>query len=118
MVGKVDNMKWSYTGGKINVSSHEEEQQFLLKELIEEADKHRAKKQKIIIFFIFLSLTLLVMQSYGANLEEGITISDDIALYFYIGCMFVCIKKRGNFLPLSTRQETLNLSLVVYYPKH
>ena len=46
-------MKWSYTGGKINVSSHDEEQQFLLKELIEEADRHRAKKQKIIIFFIF-----------------------------------------------------------------
>ena len=78
-------MKWSYTGGKINVSSHDEEQQFLLKELIEEADKHRAKKQKIIIFFIFLSLTLLVMQSYGANLEEGIAISEEIAPYFYIG---------------------------------
>lgn len=78
-------MKWSYTGGKINVSSHDEEQQFLLKELIEEADKHRAKKKKIIIFFIFLSVILLVMQSYGANLEEGITISDEIATYFYIG---------------------------------
>ena len=47
-------MKWSYTGGKINVSSHEEEQQFLLKELIEEADKHRAKKQKLLSFHLFV----------------------------------------------------------------
>ena len=78
-------MKWSYTGGKINVSSHDEEQQFLLKELIEEADRHRAKKQKIVIFFILLSIILLVMQSYGANLEEGIAISEEIAPYFYIG---------------------------------
>tara|TARA_B100000945_G_scaffold270164_1_gene231368 strand:- start:251 stop:592 length:342 start_codon:yes stop_codon:yes gene_type:complete len=77
-------MKWSYTGGKINVSSHEEEQQFLLKELIEEADRHRAKKQKIIVFFIFLSVILIIMRSYGANLE-GIVISDEIAPYFYIG---------------------------------
>ena len=30
-------MKWSYTSGKIHVSSDEEEQQFLLEELIEEA---------------------------------------------------------------------------------
>ena len=78
-------MKWSYTGGKINVSSHDEEQQFLLKELIEEADRHRAKKQKIVIFFILLSIILLVMQSYGANLEEGMVISEEIAPYFYIG---------------------------------
>jgi len=79
-------MKWSYTSGKINISSEEEEQQqFLLKELIEEASRHRSKKKKVIIFFIFLSVILLVMQSYGANLTEGITISDEIAPYFYIG---------------------------------
>ena len=35
-------MKWSYTSGKINVSSDEEEQQFLLEELIEEASRHQA----------------------------------------------------------------------------
>ena len=29
-------MKWSYTNGKLNVSSDETDQQFLLKELIEE----------------------------------------------------------------------------------
>ena len=32
-----------------------------------------------------LSIVLLVMQSYGANLEEGIAISEEIAPYFYIG---------------------------------
>ena len=72
-------MKWSYTSGKINVSSEEEEQQFLLKELIEEASRHQARKKKIFIFFIVLSLILLVMQNYGANLAEGMSI------YFYIG---------------------------------
>ena len=30
-------MKWSYTNGKLNVSSEDMDQQFLLKELIEEA---------------------------------------------------------------------------------
>ena len=29
-------MKWSYTNGKLNISSDESDQQFLLKELIEE----------------------------------------------------------------------------------
>ena len=78
-------MKWSYTSGKINVSSEEEEQQFLLKELIEEASKHQARKKKILIFFIALSSVLLALQSYGANLADGIAISDEIAPYFYIG---------------------------------
>ena len=72
-------MKWSYTSGKINVSSEEEEQQFLLKELIEEASRHQARKKKIFIFFIVLSAILLAMQSYGADLAEGMSI------YFYIG---------------------------------
>tara|TARA_Y100001970_G_C13962344_1_gene713814 strand:- start:501 stop:827 length:327 start_codon:yes stop_codon:yes gene_type:complete len=72
-------MKWSYTSGKINVSSDEEEQQFLLEELIEEASKHQARKKKILIFFIALSGILLVMQNYGADLAEGMSI------YFYIG---------------------------------
>lgn len=72
-------MKWSYTSGKINVSSDEEDQQFLLKDLIEEASKHQARKKKIFIFFIILSVVLLIMQNYGANLADGMSI------YFYIG---------------------------------
>ena len=72
-------MKWSYTSGKINVSSDEEEQQFLLEELIEEASRHQARKRKILIFFVVLSAILLVMQNYGANLAEG------MSMYFYIG---------------------------------
>ena len=72
-------MKWSYTSGKINVSSDEEEQQFLLEELIEEAARHQARKKKIFIFFIVLSVILLIMQNYGANLAEG------MSFYFYVG---------------------------------
>ena len=72
-------MKWSYTSGKINVSSGEEDQQFLLEELIEEASKHRAKKRRIFIFFVVLSLILFAMQYYGSNLQEGMSV------YFYIG---------------------------------
>ena len=72
-------MKWSYTSGKINVSSDEEEQQFLLKDLIEEASRHQARKKKIFIFFIVLSVILLTMQNYGANLAEG------MSFYFYVG---------------------------------
>jgi RsiW-degrading membrane proteinase PrsW (M82 family) len=72
-------MKWSYTSGKINVSSGEEDQQFLLEELIEEASKHRAKKRRIFIFFVVLSLILFAMQYYGSNLKEGMSV------YFYIG---------------------------------
>ena len=72
-------MKWSYTSGKINVSSDEEEQQFLLEELIEEASRHQARKKKILIFFVVLSAILLVMQNYGADLAQG------MSMYFYIG---------------------------------
>ena len=72
-------MKWSYTSGKINISSNEEQQQFLLEELIEEASKHQARKKKILIFFVVLSAILLVMQNHGADLAEG------MSMYFYIG---------------------------------
>ena len=72
-------MKWSYTGGKLNVSSDEEEQQFLLQELIEEASRHQARKKKVLIIFIALSAILLTMQSQGAELAEGMSV------YFYIG---------------------------------
>ena len=72
------DMKWSYTSGKINVSSEEEEKQFLLEELIEEASRHQARKKKILIFFVVSSLFLLGMQNYGADLAEGMSI------YFYI----------------------------------
>ena len=72
-------MKWSYTSGEINVSSEEDEQQFLLKDLIDEASKHQARKKKTFIFFIILSVILLVMQNYGASLAKGMSV------YFYIG---------------------------------
>jgi len=72
-------MKWSYTSGKINISSDEQQQQFLLEELIEEATRHQARKKKILVFFVVLSAILLVMQNYGADLAEGMSI------YFYIG---------------------------------
>tara|TARA_X000000368_G_C22627796_1_gene535210 strand:- start:194 stop:520 length:327 start_codon:yes stop_codon:yes gene_type:complete len=72
-------MKWSYTGGKLNVSSDEEEQQFLLKDLVEEASRHQARKKKIFIFFIVFSVILLTMQNYGSSLSESMSI------YFYIG---------------------------------
>ena len=57
-------MKWSYTNGKLNVSSDETDQQFLLKELIEEASRHQAYQKKIISLFVILSLLLFFMQSY------------------------------------------------------
>jgi hypothetical protein len=72
-------MKWSYTGGKLNVSSDKEEQQFLLKDLIEEASRHQDRKKKTLIFFIIFSVILLTMQNYGATLSEG------MSFYFYIG---------------------------------
>ncbi len=72
-------MKWSYTSGKINVSSDEEEQQFLLEELIEEATRHRARKKKIFIFFVVFSAILLAMQNNGADIAEG------MSFYFYVG---------------------------------
>ena len=61
-------MKWSYTDGKLNVSSEEVEQQFLLKELIEEASRHQAYQKKIILLFVILSLVLFFLQSYGGDL--------------------------------------------------
>ena len=41
-------MKWSYTNGKLNVSSEEIDQQFLLKELIEEGKWNENNKNLII----------------------------------------------------------------------
>ena len=72
-------MKWSYTNGKLNISSDEVDQQFLLKELIEEASRHQAYQKKIISFFIIFSLLLFFMQSYGGDLPA------DASAYFYIG---------------------------------
>ena len=72
-------MKWSYTNGKLNVSSDEADQQFLLKELIEEASRHQAYQKKIISFFVVLSLLLFSMQSYGGELPTN------ASNYFYIG---------------------------------
>ena len=72
-------MKWSYTNGKLNVSSEDADQQFLLKELIEEASRHQAYQKKIISLFVVLSLLLYFMQSYGGDIPANASI------YFYIG---------------------------------
>ena len=72
-------MKWSYTNGKLNVSSDETDQQFLLKELIEEASRHQAYQKKIISLFVILSLLLFFMQSYGGDIPANASI------YFYVG---------------------------------
>ena len=72
-------MKWSYTNGKLNVRSDEADQQFLLKELIEEASRHQAYQKKIISLFVVLSLLLFFMQSYGGELPTN------ASNYFYIG---------------------------------
>ena len=72
-------MKWSYTNGKLNISSEDTDQQFLLKELIEEASRHQAYKKKIISLFLVLSLLLFFMQSYGGDLPSN------ASTYFYIG---------------------------------
>ena len=72
-------MKWSYTNGKLNVSSEEKEHQFLLKDLIQEASKYKSFKKKMILFFIVLSVLLFGMQTYGAQFPSNQSI------YFYIG---------------------------------
>ena len=72
-------MKWSYTNGKLNVSSEDADQQFLLKELIEEASRHQAYQKKIISLFVALSLMLYFMQSYGGDIPAN------ASTYFYIG---------------------------------
>ena len=72
-------MKWSYTNGKLNVSSEEIDQQFLLKELIEEASRHQAYKKKIFSLFLVISLLLFFMQSYGGDIPSN------VSTYFYIG---------------------------------
>ena len=72
-------MKWSYTNGKLNVSSEEKEHQFLLKDLIQEVSKYKSFKKKMIIFFIVLSIFLFGMQTYGAQFPSNQSI------YFYIG---------------------------------
>ena len=63
-------MKWSYTNGKLNVSSDELDQQFTLKELIAEASRHQAYRKKILALFGLLAFTLLLMQSYGGDLPD------------------------------------------------
>ncbi len=72
-------MKWSYTDGKLNVSSDEVEQQFLLKELIEEASRHQAYQKKIFLLFIATALVLYFLQSYGGEIPT------DASVYFYVG---------------------------------
>ena len=47
-------MKWSYTSGKINVSSEEEEQQFLLKELIEEKEEYNTLREEYSAYDLYM----------------------------------------------------------------
>ncbi len=72
-------MKWSYTNGKLNVSSEDKEHQFLLADLIQEVSKFKSFKRKMILFFIILSIVLFGMQTYGAQFPS------DQSMYFYIG---------------------------------
>ena len=72
-------MKWSYTNGKLNVSSDDVDQQFTLQELIEEASRHQAYRRKIVVLFLVISLILLFMQSYGGDIPS------DASIYFYVG---------------------------------
>ena len=72
-------MKWSYTNGKLNVSSDDVDQQFTLQELIEEASRHQAYRRKIVVLFLVISLILFFMQSYGGDIPS------DASIYFYVG---------------------------------
>ena len=72
-------MKWSYTNGKLNVSSDDVDQQFTLQELIEEASRHQAHRKKILALFLVISLILFLMQSYGGDIPSNASI------YFYVG---------------------------------
>ena len=72
-------MKWSYTNGKLNVSSDEVDQQFTLQELIEEAARHQAYRKKIVALFLVISLILFFMQTYGGDMPPNASI------YFYVG---------------------------------
>ena len=72
-------MKWSYTNGKLNVRSDDVDQQFTLQELIEEASRHQAYRKKIVGLFLFISLILYFMQSYGGDIQANASI------YFYVG---------------------------------
>ena len=72
-------MKWSYTNGKLNVSTDDVDQQFTLQELIEEASRHQAYRKKIVGLFLVISLILVFMQSYGGDIPSNASI------YFYVG---------------------------------
>ena len=89
-------MKWSYTDGKLNVSSEEVEQQFLLKELIEEASRHQAYQKKIFILFVTISLVLYFLQSYGGEIPL------DASAYFYVGYFATPLILSGIFSNISS----------------
>ena len=72
-------MKWSYTNGKLNVSTDDVDQQFTLQELIDEASRHQAYRRKIVVLCLVISLILLFMQSYGGDIPS------DASIYFYVG---------------------------------
>ena len=72
-------MKWSYTNGKLNGRADDVVQQFTLQELIEESSRHQAYRKKIVGLFLFISLILYFMQSYGGDIPANASI------YFYVG---------------------------------
>ena len=84
-------MKWSYTNGKLNVSSDKTDQQYLLKELVEEASRHQAYRKKLFSLFVVLSLVLLFLQSYGGELPSN------ASNYFYIGYFLTPVVISGLF---------------------
>ena len=84
-------MKWSYTNGKLNVSSDKTDQQYLLKELVEEASRHQAYRKKLFSLFIVFSLVLLFLQSYGGELPSS------ASNYFYIGYFLTPVVISGLF---------------------
>ena len=75
-------MKWSYTSGEINVSSEEDEQQFLLKDLIDEASKHQARKKKSTrrIFKGLLEL-LFVMEFIAISLKISLAFHSKFSIF-------------------------------------
>ena len=116
-------MKWSYTNGKLNVSSDDVDQQFTLQELIEEASRHQAYRKKIVALFLVISLILFFMQTYGGDIPPNASI------YFYIGYLstplfisgfissicYVLMRKPPRQLSILLNLQLLQLSSLEYY---
>ena len=82
-------MKWSYTNGKLNVSSDDVDQQFTLQELIEEASRHQAYRKKIVALFLVISLILFFMQGYGGDIPSNASIYLFVDTSFHFRIYFI-----------------------------